>query len=246
MDHNILLMTIFVFLAVLVAVRFMMLLFWPTVAAMIILAVVYSLSRRRAPGDFRKVHDGDAQSYTAEFREEGLSLKYSSKMIELKKNLDEIKASCPDDRAMSQIVEELAAKLEALFSETFDLCRKASRSESFASTVVPSEIEARIASNREKAAAASDPDLAAEYRKNIGMLEQTLADFGKCDKLLKLADLEISRVENFFDIIKLKIAGLFLNRSFSSAGEIDEIARQLKSLFEEIDRLKENISRMGA
>lgn len=241
MDINIILFTILTFAIILVLVRFMIALIFPALIFFGAASLFYFFFLRNRLKIFVSSPSGSCEG--PDLRIDGLSLKYSRVMVETLKKIEAINEAFSGDQAVKQVVDEIAAKFQRLYSELLLLCRKASQIEQQILSVDYDKLKRQSAEYKSKALSESDFELKNEYLKNSAMIEEALQTYQHGYKLIKMIDMEIGRAGNYFDIVKLKIASLAMSKNFSAqGGEVGEIYKELNDLFESIERLKSNFS----
>ncbi len=244
MDINIILFTILTFAIILVLVRFMIALIFPALILFGAASLFYFFFLRNRLKIF--VSNPAARGEGPDLRIEGLTLKYSRIMVETLKKIEAIKEAFSSDHAIRSIVDELDKKFQRLYDELLSLCQKGSQIEQQILSVDYDKLKRQSDEYKLKASAEKDFELKNEYQKNLSMLEEALLTYQHGYKLIKMIDMEVGRAGNYFDIVKLKMANLAMSKSFSpKGGEVDEIYRDLKELFDGIEKLKNNFSNIN-
>ena len=240
MDHNIILLTIIIFAAMVFLLRFVAALLYPLLlflAAVFLFLAVKKLLRGGGSAKY-------ASEETIEEREEGLSIKYSKIIIGLRKNFAEIRNSFLGDSAVGTLLEELDGALRGLLDANLELGRRASQMEQYLASIGINGLRVKQAEYNGRIRSETDEALKEEYRKAAAMIEETLASYANGERMIKLIDLEMARSGNYFDIVKLKIANLCVSKSTSARMEVEEICAEINKLFEDIEKLKKNFSQI--
>ena len=237
MDHNILLIALLAFFGILIAVRIFLRVL-PVLFLIIAGFIIYLVFIRKTPLVIKFNRTDDDGAGAVEEREEGMSLKYSKIITGIKKNINSIGESFTGDNALKQIIMDLMPKFKDVFNNIRALCKKATQIEEYVKSIDISKLKIDIEDFKEKKRTEKDGNLAAEFSKNITLLQVTIENYHKCEKILELVDTQASRVDNFFDDVKLKIANLVMTNNISAGSEIDELSSKLLELSKEIEKLE--------
>lgn len=240
MDHNIILLTIIVFAAMVFLLRFVAALLYPLLLFLAAVFIFLAVKKVLRGGGSVKYSSEE----TIEEREEGLSIKYSKIIIGLRKNFADIRNSFLGDRTVGALLEELEGALQGLLDANIELGRRASQMEQYLASIGINGLRVKLAEYNGRIRTETDEALKEEYRKAAAMIEETLASFANGERMIKLIDLEMARSGNYLDIVKLKIANLCVSKSNSARMEVEEICAEINKLFEDIEKLKKNFSQI--
>ncbi len=236
MDHNIIIFTLIVFASMVMLLRFISALIYPFLILMGVFFIFYIIKQKLINSSNKNIDN----SYMVEEREEGLNIKYSKLIIKLRNNFKEIKNSFINDKTVGPLIEDIEDILKELIEENVELGRRASQMEQYMSTIAINELHLKKAEYSGRIRVENDNSLKNEYTKALILIDEALANYAAGEKMIKLIDLEMARSQNYFDVVKLKIANLCITQNISLKVEIDEICGEINKLFSDIKKLKNN------
>lgn len=241
MDHNIILFTILVFAFIVFFMRIVTLIAYPVMIITIVLVIAYVLAKKII--SFKSNNNSQLIS-EFDLREEGLTLKYSKLILELRQNYESIKKSLIDENLIGTLFKELETSLFELFNANLDLAKRASQTENYLQTININNLKFQKKQFEEKIFSETDPKLKKEYENTLSFINEAILSYVNCENFLKLIDLEIIKSKNFFDIVKLKFAKLYFSKNSNINFEINELCQEINKLYDDIQKLKNNFSQL--
>jgi|GEM_PF-6717959 len=235
MDINVILFTVMIFAAMLFFLRFLTALVYPAFFIIIAILLFNYLKRylsRRA--------DGEAPG-PPEYREQGLSLKYSGRIVDMRNIIACVKSSALGDKDACALLEPVYKMFDDHFNMLFELFGAASKTEMSMKSVNIAELKERLNECAYKRRNETDKKLAAGYDKNMALFLQLIGNYEYCERSLRLIDVEADRIKAYYENFNMRLASVFMAKKKLKSADIDEFRAEMKKNFADIAALKRNI-----